>query len=66
MSYIDRLVKEIQELNTKIISLEDFIDGAFFEALTKEDQELLVDQAAYMDAYASVLTQRIEKVMYNG
>ncbi len=63
MSYIERMTVELIELNEKLQKLGVFTDGEYFSLLSEEDQRLLTEQEAYMDAYSDVLGRRLEKAV---
>ncbi|HFC6388666.1 TPA: hypothetical protein ACFNMI_001758 [Neisseria bacilliformis] len=54
-----RLEIEAEELNEKIDKLSAFINGAAFNELPKEQQELLAKQLFSMAAYNEVLKTRL-------
>lgn len=57
-----RVIEERDELNEKHDKLVAFIEGSSsFKMLPEEEQELLQDQEAYMEAYITVLNKRIER-----
>lgn len=60
--YKQRVIQERDELNEKHDKLLAFIEGSStFKVLPEEEQELLQDQEAYMEAYVTVLNKRIER-----
>ena len=54
-----RLEIEAEELNEKITKISEFIDGAAFNELPKEQQKLLAKQLVFMSAYNEVLKTRL-------
>ena len=55
-----RIKSELNELNGKIVKLDEFIKKADFKKLNKENQKLLKEQKNVMEKYADILIKRIE------
>ena len=57
--YLDRLNKEVVDLEVKLGKLEDFIENSLeFTNLSKLHQKLLRDQYEVMQAYLTILGKR--------
>lgn len=54
-----RVVDEKAELDGRLAKLNAFIDGATFSTLDADSQNLLKQQAATMEMYSDILTDRI-------
>lgn len=54
-----RVVTERDELQTKIVKLESFIEGAVFEAMEYTDRKFMRIQLMTMLAYCEALNARI-------
>lgn len=61
-NFLDRLKKEHQELNDKLMKLDKFMTykSRKFNKLSKRQQELMKRQYELMAEYKDVLTERIE------
>ena len=55
-----RVVEEHAELSEKGKKLEAFVLGPVFDTLSKEEKDRLRRQLSYMDAYCTVLKERID------
>jgi hypothetical protein len=55
----ERVVAELRELDEKLVKLKAFFDGKIFPTLPEEEQDRLVRQHNYMNAYSNVLGERI-------
>jgi hypothetical protein len=62
ISFIDRMRKELYELNDRIDKLEDFLHSAKYSALEEEQKNLLDAQYSAMVAYLRILTIRLTKL----
>ena len=61
VDYIGRMEVELSELNKKLEKLQTFIDiDLKFSKLSKEQQELMIEQADFMKNYSEVLGYRLE------
>jgi len=58
-SFLDRIIKEKDDLQDKIIKLDRFFTTDTFENLSPVEKMHLKDQMRYMSAYLSTLRQRI-------
>ena len=58
-SFLERIIKEKDDLQEKIINLDRFFTTDTFDKLTAIEQMHLRDQMRYMSAYLSTLRQRI-------
>lgn len=58
-SFLDRIIKEKDDLQDKIIKLDRFFTTDTFDKLTLIEKMHLRDQMRYMSAYLSTLRQRI-------
>ena len=58
-TFVERMVKEKDELQDKVTKLEIFINGEKFKELKGLEQVYLKEQLTHMRAYLSVLRQRI-------
>lgn len=56
----DRVKEELDELQTKIDSLDEFFDTEKFEELAEAEQVRLRMQSKVMQIYAEILEERIE------
>lgn len=61
-TFIERLVDEETELNSKMFKLEEFIKSDPFNRIDKEQQALLKVQANAMATYSECLNQRIIQI----
>jgi hypothetical protein len=59
--YHKRMVDEAADLDSKLKKIDSFSDGAAFSTLHIRDQFLILEQAAYMRMYLTVLRQRIAR-----
>jgi hypothetical protein len=57
--YQERVVAEKDDLNVKIVALENFIDGSVFRRLDPKEQIRLRRQSYVMDMYYNILSDRI-------
>lgn len=55
----ERVVVERDELNAKIVKLDEFIKGSVFSSLPVAEQLRLTSQRGYMKLYLGVLKERI-------
>lgn len=62
ISFIDRMRKELYELNDRIDKLESFLYSAKYSALEEEQKNLLDAQYSAMVAYLRILTIRLTKL----
>lgn len=62
ISFIDRMRKELYELNDRIDKLEGFLYSAKYSALEEEQKNLLDAQYSAMVAYLRILTIRLTKL----
>lgn len=58
-SFLERIIKEKDDLQEKIIKLDRFFTTDTFDKLSTIEQMHLRDQMRYMSAYLSTLRQRI-------
>jgi hypothetical protein len=65
-AYQQRVVKEHDELNIKIVKLEAFMASEAFTELSHWESELLNQQYLYMGYYLGVLSQRISLFKESG
>lgn len=57
---LERMIKEFEQLNEKIIKLRDFVlDTEKFESLDYINRDLLIAQLKAMETYISILSIRI-------
>ncbi len=56
----ERVVTEYNDLLTKSIALESFLQGDFYKTLPEDEQLRLSNQNTVMHAYLSILNQRIK------
>ena len=62
----ERVVTEKNELDDKLVKLQDFIEtNKIFQLLPKEDKELLERQEVHMSDYSQVLSERIARFKVN-
>ena len=66
--HIQRVMDEREQLAVKIDKLADFVytDGGVFDALSKNERTLLSKQLGLMNAYLSILDERIHLFNLNG
>ena len=57
---LERLEKELSELNDKRIKLSFFIDSNGFKELSSEEKDLINSQLDSMSEYSYLLSERIE------
>ena len=62
ISFIDRMRKELYELNDRIDKLEGFLYSAKYSALEEEQKNLLDAQYSAMVTYLRILTIRLTKL----
>jgi Phage protein (N4 Gp49/phage Sf6 gene 66) family len=60
-TFLDRLIVEFEELNTRVGRLQDFITGGAIATLHVKEQEDLLDQLKHMVKYRDVLSRRIAR-----
>lgn len=61
MSYIDRVVKERDDLYEKIVALKAFLATGNFELLTSTNKSLLKGQLDAMQIYHRILNLRLSQ-----
>lgn len=61
-TFFDRLLREHNELHTRLTSLQVFIDSESFDRLPAEQKSLLIEQRTYMNNYREVLDARIQAI----
>ena len=60
-TFLERLVKEKEQVNGNLIKLDDYISTSdHFKSLSIANQLLLQDQRHAMNTYVNILTIRIE------
>lgn len=59
MNFLDRMEKEFEELETRLLAGESFITNDNFARLDIVDQRLLFAQLSAMEAYSEILYSRI-------
>ncbi len=57
-----RVVKEVQELESKAINLASFIGSASFKNVPIGERVRLLSQLKIMDQYLSILNERIDNL----
>ena len=57
-----RVVKELQELESKATGLGAFIGSASFKKVSVDEKRRLSDQLYIMDLYIDILNQRIDNL----
>lgn len=63
LAHEKRVIEEYSDLNSRIASLDFFIDGSYeFEGLSDEEKSLLLLQSQVMHMYAGILERRIAKI----
>ena len=62
MSFLDRLYKEHEELEIKVVALKDFLDTLFYQTLYDIEKDDLKVQLQYMELYLAVLNKRINRL----
>lgn len=60
MEFVERMGKELQELDTRAIKLEDFIDTGKFAELSLHERDLLMMQLSAMNQYRYTLRCRLD------
>lgn len=55
-----RVKSELNELNAKIVKLDEFIRKSTFKKLSTENQKLLKEQRTVMEKYADILIKRLK------
>ena len=60
-THVERMQRELAELQIKINKLTVFCGGEVFPTLAQEDQQDLHNQLAAMTLYADVLEQRLAR-----
>lgn len=60
-TFLDRLITEFEELNTRVGRLQDFVTKGNIAVLHVKEQEDLLDQLKYMVKYRDVLSRRIAR-----
>lgn len=63
--YQQRVVKERDELDTKLIALFTFTQSKQFQQLRETDQELLLEQLGVMRHYLRILDSRLMRFKAN-
>lgn len=58
-AFIERMIVEKNELQDKVMKLENFVTGEKFKELKGLEQVYLKEQLKFMKGYLSVLRQRI-------
>ena len=58
-AFVERMIVEKDELQDKVIKLENFVTGEKFKELKGLEQIYLKEQLKFMKGYLSVLRQRI-------
>ena len=58
--YLERVITEKTELDSKRAKLKDFITGAGFHGIAPEEQDRLKRQLNAMDTYSQILSERIQ------
>lgn len=56
----ERVIKEKDELDDKIVKLTSFIGGTIFASLPDNERSRLSIQLQHMNRYSEILGQRIE------
>lgn len=62
-AFLQRMLDEHQDLNSRLDKLTGFVDTASFNALDPVDQSLLRMQRAAMAEYEKVLRERITRLI---
>ena len=67
---IDKLIKERNELDTKIINLKAFIDSLYYQMQKTTAEEMqyigaMIEQLAAMKRYSTFLNERIKLLKHN-
>jgi len=60
LTFQQRVIREREELDTKISRLRPFIGGEVFRGLEEEEQTRLEEQLECMENYSTILLERIE------
>ena len=60
-SYVDRMVTELADLQTKSKDLEAFLATPTFQTLEVQDRTLMGNQLMQMRGYEAILTERIRR-----
>lgn len=60
MTYKERVQAEHANLAPMLDRLHNFVNGASFESVSPEEQQLLKSQLGYMQGYRNVLEARIK------
>lgn len=55
-----KVKSELNELNAKIVKLDEFIRKSTFKKLSTENQKLLKEQRTVMEKYADILIKRLK------
>ena len=55
-----RVIEERDQLHTRLLALENFLETDRFLTLNRDEQAWLASQAGLMGAYLSILIKRIE------
>ena len=61
-NFRERLEKEIEELDYKLTKLNTFISLDVFKGLDEDQQVLLRTQSKVMDAYLTILNERMDRL----
>lgn len=59
--YIDRIVKEKEELDDKAAKLDCFTGTDLFKSLHELDRLLMVEQLSVMVRYSEILSERLKR-----
>ena len=59
-AFVERMIKERDDLKDKVDKLDTFIKSEKFEALSHLEQIYLKNQLRFMDGYLDTLDSRIE------
>ena len=58
-AFVERMIVEKDELQDKVMKLENFVNGEKFKDLKGLEQVYLKEQLRFMRGYLSILRQRI-------
>jgi hypothetical protein len=56
----ERVIKEKEALQPMVSKLHNFVNGASFDSVSPEEQQLLKRQLSHMQAYLDTLNDRIK------
>lgn len=59
LPYQQRVVQESADLGQRLDALRTFVSAPMFASVAPEEQALLLEQAAWMTRYLSVLNKRV-------